>query len=153
MKSLFLDVTDIMVAISQSMEHLLCFVSIFIKHGPSSTHKIVSIKKCPKLLRIYSTAFWDCTIIDRVLLCFQYYSIEIEELQNGKWVPFQANDVQLEFVRIDPFVRTTLSKESTYHIHGLSQDFKNACPKQQLPNFCPSTSSYLSTSNTYTDYI
>lgn len=27
---------------------------------------------------------------------------------NGKWVPFQNNDVQLEFIRLDPFVRTTL---------------------------------------------
>ncbi|KAI0219947.1 Dolichyl-diphosphooligosaccharide--protein glycosyltransferase 48 kDa subunit [Lamellibrachia satsuma] len=36
------------------------------------------------------------------------YSIDISRLDNGKWVPFEANDVQLEFVRIDPFVRTTL---------------------------------------------
>lgn len=37
------------------------------------------------------------------------YTIEIETLAaNSKWQPFQANDVQLEFVRIDPFVRTTL---------------------------------------------
>ncbi|XP_025084607.1 dolichyl-diphosphooligosaccharide--protein glycosyltransferase 48 kDa subunit-like [Pomacea canaliculata] len=36
------------------------------------------------------------------------YSIQIEELVNGKWRPFNGEDVQLEFVRIDPFVRTTL---------------------------------------------
>ena len=36
---------------------------------------------------------------------------------------------------------------------GLSQDFKNACPKQQFQNFCPSRFSYLSTSNPYTSYI
>jgi oligosaccharyltransferase complex subunit beta len=36
------------------------------------------------------------------------YSIEIEELRDGKWVPFDAKDIQLEFVRIDPFVRTYL---------------------------------------------
>lgn len=36
------------------------------------------------------------------------YTISIEELIDGKWQPFKANDVQLEFVRIDPFVRTTL---------------------------------------------
>lgn len=36
------------------------------------------------------------------------YTIGIDELINGEWRPFQANDVQLEFVRIDPFVRTTL---------------------------------------------
>lgn len=42
------------------------------------------------------------------------YTIEIETLAgDGKWQPFQANDVQLEFVRIDPFVRTTLK-----HIGG-----------------------------------
>ena len=27
----------------------------------------------------------------------------------GKWVPFRASDVQMEFVRIDPFVRLTLN--------------------------------------------
>jgi len=36
------------------------------------------------------------------------YTIAIEELDDGQWKPFAANDVQLEFVRIDPFVRTTL---------------------------------------------
>ncbi|XP_055633214.1 dolichyl-diphosphooligosaccharide--protein glycosyltransferase 48 kDa subunit [Toxorhynchites rutilus septentrionalis] len=44
------------------------------------------------------------TITDPVV-----YTIEIETLaEDGKWQPFQASDIQLEFVRIDPFVRTTL---------------------------------------------
>jgi len=37
--------------------------------------------------------------------------VEIEKFDNGKWVPFDADDVQLEFVRIDPFVRTTLKRK------------------------------------------
>ncbi|XP_026329189.1 dolichyl-diphosphooligosaccharide--protein glycosyltransferase 48 kDa subunit [Hyposmocoma kahamanoa] len=45
------------------------------------------------------------TITDTVV-----YRIEIEELRAGQWQPFEANDVQLEFVRIDPFIRTTLQK-------------------------------------------
>ena len=32
----------------------------------------------------------------------------IEELIDDKWTAFKADDVQLEFVRIDPFVRTSL---------------------------------------------
>jgi len=36
------------------------------------------------------------------------FHIHVEELVNGHWQPFQATDMQLEFVRIDPFVRTTL---------------------------------------------
>lgn len=36
------------------------------------------------------------------------YTIRLERSNNGAWEPFVANDVQLEFVRIDPFVRTTL---------------------------------------------
>ncbi|XP_046460235.1 dolichyl-diphosphooligosaccharide--protein glycosyltransferase 48 kDa subunit-like isoform X1 [Daphnia pulex] len=36
------------------------------------------------------------------------YEIEIEKLAKDKWVPFDAKDIQLEFVRIDPFVRTVL---------------------------------------------
>ncbi|XP_013197618.1 dolichyl-diphosphooligosaccharide--protein glycosyltransferase 48 kDa subunit [Amyelois transitella] len=43
------------------------------------------------------------TITDTVV-----YRIEIDELQHGQWKPFEATDVQLEFVRIDPFVRITL---------------------------------------------
>lgn len=36
------------------------------------------------------------------------YSVVIEELQGSVWTGYTAQDVQLEFVRIDPFVRTTL---------------------------------------------
>jgi len=37
------------------------------------------------------------------------YHIHVEELVSGAWVPFQAKDMQLEFVRIDPFVITALA--------------------------------------------
>ncbi|KAJ8867296.1 hypothetical protein PR048_031097 [Dryococelus australis] len=43
------------------------------------------------------------TITDDVV-----YTIEIEILDKGRWVPYSADDIQLEFVRIDPFVRMTL---------------------------------------------
>ncbi len=36
------------------------------------------------------------------------FSVKISELVKGAWVPYQANDVQFEFVRIDPFVRSTM---------------------------------------------
>lgn len=58
------------------------------------------------------------TITDPVV-----YSITIEELINDKWQPFNANDVQLEFVRIDPFVRTTLK-----HIGGGRYEAKFKIP-------------------------
>lgn len=41
------------------------------------------------------------------------YTIEVEELKDGKWLPFKGTDVQLQFVRIDPFVRTTLTNKVT----------------------------------------
>lgn len=40
------------------------------------------------------------------------YSIVIEEMRNGKWEAFKGSDVQLEFVRIDPFVRVFLKPDS-----------------------------------------
>ncbi|CAG0886332.1 unnamed protein product [Darwinula stevensoni] len=43
------------------------------------------------------------TIMDDVI-----FEIKVETLEEGKWVPFKASDIQLEFVRIDPFVRKTL---------------------------------------------
>jgi len=36
------------------------------------------------------------------------YSIKIEEMINGKWESFKAQDVQLEFIMLDPYVRNTL---------------------------------------------
>ncbi|EGD75293.1 oligosaccharyltransferase OST48 [Salpingoeca rosetta] len=45
----------------------------------------------------------EYTITDEV-----EYFLPIEEKVNGEWVPYTGNDVQLEFVRIDPFVRTPL---------------------------------------------
>lgn len=38
------------------------------------------------------------------------YRAVIEELKDGIWTGYVADDVQLEFVRIDPFVRTSLKR-------------------------------------------
>jgi len=46
----------------------------------------------------------EYTITDPVV-----YKIKIDKLEGGKWVPFKADDMQLEFIRIDPFVRVALS--------------------------------------------
>lgn len=34
--------------------------------------------------------------------------VELERWENEKWIPHNANDVQVEFVRIDPFWRGNL---------------------------------------------
>jgi oligosaccharyltransferase complex subunit beta len=39
------------------------------------------------------------------------FSIVIEELVDGKWAPFNANDVQLEFIMLDPYVRVNLKND------------------------------------------
>lgn len=49
----------------------------------------------------------DIAIMDDV-----EYSIKIEHYDNGKWIPYTSDDVQLEFVRIDPFVRQTMQRKS-----------------------------------------
>ncbi|XP_003701131.2 dolichyl-diphosphooligosaccharide--protein glycosyltransferase non-catalytic subunit Ost48 [Megachile rotundata] len=43
------------------------------------------------------------TIMDDVV-----YSIDVQKLSGDKWVPYETNDLQLEFVRIDPFIRMTM---------------------------------------------
>ncbi|GAU98237.1 hypothetical protein RvY_09412 [Ramazzottius varieornatus] len=45
----------------------------------------------------------DYTVKDNV-----EYSIEITQRQGDRWIPFKGTDVFLEFVRIDPFVRTNM---------------------------------------------
>eukprot|EP01027_Heterolobosea_sp_BB2_P027019 GEZU01042190.1.p1 GENE.GEZU01042190.1~~GEZU01042190.1.p1 ORF type:complete len:448 (+),score=162.97 GEZU01042190.1:23-1345(+) len=43
------------------------------------------------------------------------YSVIIEEWQasadGGKWVPYVANDIQMEFIMLDPYIRTDLKHE------------------------------------------
>lgn len=36
------------------------------------------------------------------------FNIQVEILDSNTWVPYVANDIQMEFVRIDPFVRKTM---------------------------------------------
>merc|ERR1712018_39150 len=45
------------------------------------------------------------------------YSIDIEEYRDGECVPYNGKDVQMEFVRIDPFVRLTLENKNG-HFEG-----------------------------------
>lgn len=40
------------------------------------------------------------------------FAITIKEKKNGAWVPFPGTDVQVEFVRIDPFVRKTMTNKN-----------------------------------------
>jgi len=47
------------------------------------------------------------TIEDKVI-----FKIKVEEFYDGKWQPFQAADVQMEFFRIDPFIRINLNSSS-----------------------------------------
>jgi len=41
-----------------------------------------------------------------------HYEMEIQELVNGKWVAFAGTDVQMDFHRLDPFVRTPLQNKN-----------------------------------------
>jgi len=52
-----------------------------------------------------SSAPAEYTITEEVV-----YRAVIEELKDGIWTGYVSDDVQLEFVRIDPFVRTTLKR-------------------------------------------
>jgi len=40
-----------------------------------------------------------------------YYAITIEEWNGSKWTPYHANDVQLEFQMLDPYVRRILDSD------------------------------------------
>lgn len=48
------------------------------------------------------------TIMDDVV-----FSLELERKQDNQWVPHDVDDLQLEFVRIDPFVRTRLVRKAS----------------------------------------
>lgn len=38
------------------------------------------------------------------------YFVTIEQKVRGQWQPFSAKDVQLEFVMLEPYIRTTLTE-------------------------------------------
>jgi len=40
------------------------------------------------------------------------FQVVMSELVSGEWVPYQGNDVQMEFVMIDPFERKTLENKN-----------------------------------------
>ncbi|KAK4875718.1 hypothetical protein RN001_012140 [Aquatica leii] len=46
------------------------------------------------------------TIMEQIV-----YTIEVDIWESREWKPFNTDDIQLEFVRIDPFVRTTLTRK------------------------------------------
>ncbi|EEC00743.1 dolichyl-diphosphooligosaccharide protein glycosyltransferase, putative, partial [Ixodes scapularis] len=58
---------------------------------------------------------------------FHVYSIEVEILKDGQWVPFDADDLQLEFVLVDPFVRTKLVEKGEY-----TSSFRNRPREKKL---------------------
>ncbi|KAI4461169.1 dolichyl-diphosphooligosaccharide--protein glycosyltransferase 48 kda subunit [Holotrichia oblita] len=62
--------------------------------------RVKSIKHHKDGEQVPPTAY---TIMENVV-----YTIEIDIFDYVEWVPYVADDIQLEFVRIDPFVRTTL---------------------------------------------
>ncbi len=39
------------------------------------------------------------------------YSMIVEQFTEGRWVPYAADDMQLEFVMLDPYVRTTMTSD------------------------------------------
>jgi len=39
------------------------------------------------------------------------YIIVVKEYVNGEWLAFDGTDMQMEFVRIDPFVRVTMENQ------------------------------------------
>lgn len=46
--------------------------------------------------------------IDYTITDMAVFSMELEQKVNDEWKPFSARDLQLEFVRIDPFIRTNV---------------------------------------------
>ena len=40
--------------------------------------------------------------------------MKIEELVAGEWVPFDQTDVQVDYHRLDPFVRRTLTNKDPF---------------------------------------
>lgn len=52
-----------------------------------------------------------------------YYSVYLEELRNGKWTPFESDEVYLEFVMLDARIRKYLKGDKgTFSIEFIVPD-------------------------------
>ena len=53
------------------------------------------------------------------------FQIKIEELVAGEWVPFDQNDVQVDYHRLDPFVRRTMDNNNGIFRNGSVMSTQN----------------------------
>lgn len=71
-------------------------------------HRKLNLDNNPETTDIATqTHFEGYTIMDEI-----EYNIKIEIFQDKQWKPYDGDDVQLEFVRIDPFVRQTMQRQA-----------------------------------------
>jgi len=47
-----------------------------------------------------------------------HYEIEISEYNDGVWQPFNATDIQLELIMLDPYIRATLKQQPITNPHS-----------------------------------
>ncbi len=87
-----------------------CFKQSGVLRVKGVSHHLVGEKESPALFY---------TIREDVV-----YAIDIEEYVKGQWVPFQADDVQMEFHRIDPFVRLTLKPKNGRSVGYFSKNYQ-----------------------------
>lgn len=70
-----------------------CFQETGVLRVDSINHHLAGESETPKFYTIYETVEFE---------------VKIQEKTNGVWAPYDGKDVQVEFVRIDPFVRATM---------------------------------------------
>merc|ERR1719357_183574 len=90
-------------------------VSILVLHGHSNEgvnsyklhlHVLTIIWNPVTLHKFLHNDRVNCVVLDCVIrrrFCFALSMME------GEWVPYDGKDMQMEFVRIDPFVRVTMA--------------------------------------------
>lgn len=74
-------------------------------------HKKLNVKPNPSTDVSRVTNFEGYTINDEV-----EYSLKVEIYEDKKWIPYKGDDIQLELVRIDPFIRKTMTVENGRHV-------------------------------------
>ncbi|KAG0421492.1 hypothetical protein HPB47_002618 [Ixodes persulcatus] len=89
------------------------------------------------------------TVMDDV--CRDVYSIEMEILKDGQWVPFDADDLQLEFVPVVPFVpdvygvyqfKVDYNRVGYTHLYTTTQVSVQPLQHMQYKRFIPSAYPY-----------
>lgn len=58
------------------------------------------------------------------------FYIDLQQKTDGKWLPFEASDIQLEFIMLEPYYSVTLQREESLEPNTATYSYKFRVPER-----------------------